>query len=302
MLNGYDISNNQGDINNGIVPGNFVWIKATEGVGYTDPDCDANYQQSKAAGKLPAVYHYARPDGNTPEQEAIWFVGQIQNYLGEAVLGLDSETEPVTADWIKRFSDKVYELTKVRVVEYLDQDRLSRIDFSSVWPDYPVWVASYGANNPQNGYGDPNAPVTIPGNWNIFAVQYTSRGKLPGWGGDLDLDIAYVDAAGWKRQAAGDRNAPAPQPVPAPVVPEPVIVPTPEPTPAPEPPVVATPAPVVAPTTVIPVTDTPTPSQSIPVTNTFDPPTTPNGTLFTIKRLNLFQLIFNALKKLFRIK
>jgi hypothetical protein len=189
----------------------------------------------------------------------------------------------------------------------MSQSQFNTGDWSAVWPNYAAWVACYGVNNQQNGYGDPNAPVTINGDWTIVAVQYTSKGILPGWGGDLDLNVAYIDRAGWMRYAnpqAPVAPAPAPivEPTPVPVVPEPVVVPTPEPTPTPEPPVVATPAPVVAPTTVIPVTDTPTPSQSIPVTNTFDPPTTPNGTLFTIKRLNLFQLIFNALKKLFRIK
>lgn len=277
-LNGYDESDNQGDINNAIVPGDFDWIKATEGVGWVDPDCDANYQQAKAAGKLLGVYHFARPDGNDPISEARYFVGQIGGYLGEAVLGLDSETQPITPEWIKAFSDEVYRLTKVRVVEYLNLSTLNSHDFSSVWPDYPAWVAAYGADTPQNGYGDPNPPVNVNGNWNIFAVQYTSRGKLPGWGGDLDLDIAYVDAAGWKRQAEGDRNAPAPVVTPAPApTPAPVVEPTPTPAPvAPEPVVapvsdpVTEPAadvPIVAPATPIVVTHEPT-SHIVPVTVT----------------------------------
>lgn len=253
--NGYDESDNQGVINNALEPGNFVIIKATEGVGYTDPDCDANYQQSKAAGKQLGVYHFARPDGNDPISEANWFVSQIQGYLGEAVLVLDLEVEPITPAWAKSFLDRVYELTKVRGWLYMSQSKFNTGDWSALEPDYAAWVACYGVNAPQNGYGTAQAPVTINGNWTIVAWQYTSQGHLPNWGGNLDLDVAFLDAAGWKKYAEGDRNtpAPAPQPVPQPTLapvptpetaptpkPEQVPTPTPEPTPVPRP----TPAPV----------------------------------------------------------
>lgn len=249
MLNGYDISNNQGDINNGLVPSDFVIIKATEGVGYTDPNCDANYQQAKAAGKKLGVYHFARPDGNGPVSEANWFVSQIQGYLGEAVLVLDIEVQPITPQWVKSFADRVYELSKVRLWVYTSQSVFNTGDWSSVWPDYAAWVACYGMNNPQNGYGPAMAPVSINGNWTIVAWQYTSQGHLPNWGGNLDLDVAWVDAAGWDKYAKGNRDQPQPTPAP--------VVPAPEPTPQPTP-VVTPPEPVQAPVTPEPV-NTPTP-------------------------------------------
>src|SRR5206468_2469246 len=110
----------------------------------------------------------------------------------------------------------------------------------------------------QNGYVAPVAPVSITGDWTIVAWQYTSKGILPGWGGALDLNIAYLDAPAWKRYALGDRAQPvAPAPEPAP---SPAEVPLPSPTPEPAP----VPAPVVTP---IPVTHEPTPAQTIPVTS-----------------------------------
>lgn len=254
MLNGYDESNNQGNIDNRLVPGDFDIIKATEGVGYVDPNCDANYQQAKAAGKLPGVYHFARPDGNAAVDEAKWFVSQVQGYLGEAVLVLDFETAPLDPNWAKTFCDTVYELTKVRCWVYANQNTFNTLDWSAVWPNYAAWVASYGMNNQQNGYGAPAAPVSITGNWTIVAWQYTSKGILPGWGGDLDLNVAYLDAAAWHKYAEGDRNAPAPQPAPVAVTPAPPVSP-----------VVQEPAPVSQ----TPVSDTPVPPA--PVTSTPDP-------------------------------
>lgn len=243
-LNGVDESNNQGDINNALVPEDFDIIKATEGVGYTDPDCDANFQQAKAAGRKLGVYHFARPDGNDPVSEAKWFVSQIQGYLGEAILVLDLEVNPITPTWAKQWLDTVYDLTKVRPWLYMSQSKFNTGDWSAVWPNYAAWVASYGANAGQSGYGAPAAPVSINGDWTIVGWQYTSKGRLPGYGGDLDLDVAYLDAAGWDRYATGDRLAPAPQPdptptpVPAPVPTEdtppstPAVDPAPEPVPA----------------------------------------------------------------------
>jgi hypothetical protein len=159
--------------------------------------------------------------------------------------------------------DTFFDITGVRCWLYMSQSQFNTGDWSAVWPNYAAWVACYGVNNQQNGYGDPNAPVTINGDWTIVAVQYTSKGILPGWGGDLDLNVAYIDRAGWMRYANPQAPvAPAPQPVPAPVEPTPVIVPTPEPTPAPEPPVV--PQPIVIPV----VQPTPSPVQTVPVTVT----------------------------------
>lgn len=273
-LNGYDISNNQGNIDNRLVPGNFVFIKATEGVGYTDPNCDANYQQAKAAGKLLGVYHFARPDGNDPISEARWFYSQVKGYLGEAVIALDLEVKPITPGWAKSFADEFYRLSKVRVVIYMSQSVFNTGDWSALTPNYAAWVASYGANNQQTGYGDPNAPVSINGNWTIFGVQYTSRGRLPGWGGDLDLDIAYVTPDQWKRYAAGDRNTPAPTPPP--------VHPAPVPAPVPTPPAVVVTPPVVVPEPVktpIPVTHEPTPVHDIPVAITPLPATVPSTSL-----------------------
>jgi GH25 family lysozyme M1 (1,4-beta-N-acetylmuramidase) len=267
-MNGIDESNYQGDINNAIVPMDFDIIKATEGIGYVDADCDANFQQAKAAGRKLGFYHFARL--NDPIQEANYFVNQTLGYFGEGVPVLDLEVDPTTPEWAKAFLDRVYELTKVRGWLYMNEARFNSGDWSALTPLYAAWVASYGANNPQNGYGDPNAPVTINGNWTIVAVQYTSKGRLPGWGGDLDLDIAYITPAEWDKYAIGDRNqpTPAPAPTPAPVVPAPAPALPPEVTVIPAPVVEPTPAPVepvATPATPITVTHVPTPTHTIPV-------------------------------------
>jgi len=131
-LDGLDTSSNNPGVPDATITANFIFFKATEGVGYTDSDCNASYQEALAAGKLVGVYHFARFDGNSPEDEAIWFASQIQGYLGKAVLMLDLEVNPITPDRAKRFLDKLYELTKVRAVLYMSLSKFNSQDWSAL--------------------------------------------------------------------------------------------------------------------------------------------------------------------------
>ena len=247
-------------------------FKATEGIGYTDPDCDANFQQAKRAGKKLGVYHFARPDGNPDGRgEAEWFVSQIRGYVGEAVLVLDWEHLGGTRDqtgnviWAKSFLDRVFELTGVRPWIYMSQSVANSHAWNAVSGNYALWVAAYGMNVPSTGYTPLNpAPYLNDGNgWNCVAWQFTSNGHLPNYSGPLDLDVFYGDAAAWDRYAGKAAPAPAPAPVPTPVpvpAPEPTPQPTPEPVPTPVPDPVPTPVPTPDPTPV----PQPTPEPVVP--------------------------------------
>lgn len=282
-LNFYDISNNQGDINNGLVPGDAVIIKATEGIGYTDPDCDANFQQAKAAGKLLGVYHFARPDGNpNGADEADWYVSQVKGYLNEAVLVLDWETGNTgNVAWAKAFLDRVTALTGIRPWIYMSQSVANSHDWSSVWGSYALWVAAYGTNQAHNGY-TPSTNISANGNWNIAAWQYTSNGHLPGWGSALDLNVFYGDANVWHK-FAGKAELPTPAPAPAPVPqPAPPVVPSP------------TPEPVVSPVIPEPIPVSPTPVS--------DTPTADDVAVSQLKSISIWQVILKFLLGFFGVK
>ena len=216
MLRGIDISQWQ---NVGISDqaADFVIIKATEGDGYTDPRCDAHYQDAKAKGKLRGVYHFARPDlGNSGRAEAEWFVHEIQGYIGEAILVLDWEVQQWRVDWAKEFLDRVHELTGVKPLIYMSASPVNAYDWSSVAnADYGLWIAGYPAK-----YNVPNPPEPAEGEmpfgtgaWGFWAIwQYTSSA------GTLDRDVANMDRDAWMAYAAknGETPHPAPSPTPAP--------------------------------------------------------------------------------------
>ena len=100
MLKGIDISRYQSGINIGILDVDFVIVKATEGVGYTDPNYVDYLKQAISSDKKIGVYHYARADlGNSAVDEATWFVTKVKDYIKQAILVLDWEVDVSNTDW-----------------------------------------------------------------------------------------------------------------------------------------------------------------------------------------------------------
>lgn len=215
MLKGLDLSMWQ-SVGTGDGDYDFIICKATEGVGYTDPSCDAHYQRAKSQGKLLGVYHFARPGYNDPIAEADWFVSQIQGYIGEAILILDWEVEATwNVGWAKKWLDRVYQLTGVKPMIYMSGSVVNANDWSSVVAgDYGLWIA-YWPNEYQYGQGWPTDPSQMTygiGAWPFWAIwQFSSRN------GTLDCDVAQMDREGWMKYAAKNgQPAPAPTPTPTP--------------------------------------------------------------------------------------
>lgn len=215
-LYGYDISKWQ-RVGAGDSAKDFVICKATEGVGYVDPNCDKHYQRAKGQGKLLGVYHFARPDKNSAEAEAEFFVKNIQGYIKEAILILDWEQAGQTGKtgWAKAWLDKVYALTGVRPLIYTSASVVNGNNWSAISNDYGLWIAGY-----PNKYNvkNPPTPTTADmpyktGSWKFWAIwQYSSCA------GNLDLDIANMDKQGWLKYAqatAAPKPTPAPAPAPA---------------------------------------------------------------------------------------
>lgn len=205
MLKGIDISKWQAGIDLSKIDTDFVICKATEGVGYTDKNCDGFYQQAKRLGKKLGVYHFARPDlGNSATAEADWFVRETKGYHKEAILVLDWESGDLgNISWANAWLDRVYEKTGVKPIIYMSASIMRQYDWSSVVnADYGLWVANYGSNNgqPQESVFD-RYPLKY---WSFYALwQYTSTGKLSGYSGNLDLNYFSGDKEAWDKYAGG---------------------------------------------------------------------------------------------------
>lgn len=220
-LKGIDISKWQTGIDLSKIDCDFVIVKATEGIGYVDRKCDSFYQQAKRLGKKLGFYHFARPR-NDAVREAQYFYNNTKNYFGEAIPILDWEAENKSdVAWAKRWLDEVYILSGVKPVIYMSESVANAYNWSSVAnADYGLWVAKYRDNNPDYNYNMANAGSHPNVKWWKFYCmwQWTSSGRLNGYGGNLDCNVFYGDGTTWDKYAgkSGTASKPAPAPAPAP--------------------------------------------------------------------------------------
>lgn len=208
MLKGIDISRWQSGINLAAIDTDFVIMKATEGVGYTDSSCDGFYQTAKSLGRKLGVYHFARPDlGNSAEAEADYFLQETKGYQKEAILILDWESGNLgNISWAKAWLDRVYNKTGVRPIIYMSASVMRQYDWSAVVDaNYGLWVANYGVNNGlANEIVFNSYPLKY---WSFYALwQYTSVGRLNGYSGNLDLNYFSGNGVAWDKYATGNSD------------------------------------------------------------------------------------------------
>lgn len=212
-LNGIDISHHQRNIDLGQVASDFVIAKATEGYGYTDPKFSAFAKDIKSRGRLRGFYHFARADlnpGNAgAKKEADWFVKTVKPHLdGKTILVLDYEGRALSAGtgWCKTFLDRVYKETGIRALVYTSSSVVSSQNWASIHHNHELWLANYGADQRINGYNPPATPKTKY--WASPTIhQYSQYGRLPGYSGNLDLNVGFLSADEWTILASGNPSS-----------------------------------------------------------------------------------------------
>jgi LysM repeat protein/GH25 family lysozyme M1 (1,4-beta-N-acetylmuramidase) len=216
ILNGIDISMHQVGINIKATGAQFAIIKASEGVGYTDPALEQHAASLSGANIFGGFYHFARPNAtpdNTPEAEAQTFLNAVRTLITPTdVVVLDWESDDVSdANWALRWLDIVNSALGRTTLIYGNHSWANSrgSDWDTVKSKYQLWLAAYPSNATQT-WGPINSIPTTPG-WTVSMWQYTSRGRLNGWASDLDLNTYYGGINEWGGSPA--------QVVPAPVVP-----------------------------------------------------------------------------------
>ena len=205
-MRGIDISNWQAGLSPSALPIDFCIMKATEGIGYTDPCCDDWVEECENNSILWGFYHFARE--NEPEDEAQYFYDECRGYFGRGIPVLDYETEnDDNQNWCERFLHKLHELTGIWAMIYISASRCPEYDGSWIPNTCGLWIAGYPY--PATDWTDDDMPYPI-GSWDFAAMwQFTSSLDLPGYRGSLDGDIAYMDCEGWMKYAGSSSN---PQP------------------------------------------------------------------------------------------
>jgi lysozyme len=145
----------------------MVYIKATEGVSYTNPLMGSQYQGAKAAGLLVGFYHFA--DSKSPIAEYKHFMGTINSYKQDLKPCLDYERVNTDYSFIRQFMSENSNLIFYGSHSIADNTGLSI---------NKIWIAE---------------PVTSPANTRGYAgIQYSWTGKVKGISND-QVDMDYFD-------------------------------------------------------------------------------------------------------------
>lgn len=224
-MNGIDIASYQSGIDLTVVPCDFVIIKATQGTGYVNPDCDRAYQQAKRAGKLRGTYHYV--GGGNAVAEADYYINNIKGYLKDGLLAIDWEAEQNSAwgneAYLEQLVRRVIERTGIKPLIYSMASRYAQVAPVAKRLDCGLWIAEYADMNP-TGY---QVHPWREGAYACAIRQYASTGRLNGWGGNLDLNIAYMTRDQWAKYVnPGGKPAAAPSKPAAPAKPAPAAKPS----------------------------------------------------------------------------
>lgn len=189
-MNGIDISSWQAGIRPSQVESDFVIIKATEGTNYINPYWREWADEVLDSGKLLGLYHYA--DGLDVVSEADFFLDEVRDYIGKALLVLDWESggnysfgshDGWTTPWLNYVMDETGSMPML----YLS----ASIAHANSWPhkwiaQYPDYTPTYYQDHPWN-----------EGAYECDIRQYSSVGRIPGYGGNLDINKAYITEDEW---------------------------------------------------------------------------------------------------------
>ena len=217
-MSGIDIASPyQNGIDIAATGSDFVIVKATQGTHYTNKKMTEWADEVLAQGRCLGLYHFVEAQSD-PVKQADYFVKAVGPYIGRAVLFLDWENIYVngqcTSDarskgvsWAKQFLDEVYKQTGARPLIYTSKSVTTAYNWSSVAnAGYRLWGAQYlykYYDNPVYGFVKDPTLSTKWGVWGTPTVyQYTSRGRLSGFSGDLDLDYFYGSRSDWNALCA----------------------------------------------------------------------------------------------------
>lgn len=172
----------------------FALFKATEGKNYFDSCAYEYFTSAKKHDILPGFYHYARPENNTPEEEAKHFYDVISVITGGnfdgILLALDWEgaalKEPLT--WAREWLDLVYEATGIKPLFYCQRTFVKNCDIIAAG-DNGLWIADWRDIEHREMYISP---------WKIWAIRQIGDKPFDTdiFNGDFDQLKAYATPDG----------------------------------------------------------------------------------------------------------
>jgi len=172
----------------------FVYIKATEGEDYLDPNYISNVTAAQKSKLLVGEYHFFR--FNKPgKTQAANFLFQTRHVSGKLIPVLDIEewgnmpvvkTETEIRKEIADFLNVVETVTGCKMILYTNVNSYNRF-IKGQFPDNPIWICSFNKNR------------ILPDNREWLFWQHAHNGKLAGIKGFVDMNTFNGDELKWKK-------------------------------------------------------------------------------------------------------
>lgn len=127
--------------------------------------------------------------------------------MGKVILVLDFEASAINA-WgnvgARQFLNRVQEKTGITPMIYMSSEVTRQFNWTIISNTNALWVAQYASMTPTGYQSEPWTDGQGYGAWSSAAIhQYSSSGSLTNWNGQLDLNIAYINANQWKEISGG---------------------------------------------------------------------------------------------------
>lgn len=164
----------------------FAFIKATEGIGNTDPQFRRNWKRTKDAGIIRGAYHFflATKDGRAQAEN---FIKAVHLKTGDLPPVLDIEqtygvSKNVIKNEVREWLNIVETNYNVKPIIYTNIDFYKQ-NLGGDFDDYPLWVAHYY---------QPRQP-RIKRDWVFW--QHNDNGRVNGILYPVDFDVFSGDSA-----------------------------------------------------------------------------------------------------------
>jgi lysozyme len=163
----------------------FAFIKATEGIGNTDPYFKRNWKKTKENGIIRGAYHFfiASKDGRLQAEN---FISKVELESGDLPPVLDVEQlNGVSAEQLRKEVKKWLAIAEnhygVKPVIYTNVDFYNR-NLGKEFDDYPLWAAHYyQPREPRIGRG-----------WTFW--QHSDEGRVNGIVSKVDFNVFQGDS------------------------------------------------------------------------------------------------------------
>ena len=177
---GFDVSHHQGHIAWDNIPTkyDFVYIKATQGISFTDPLFVENWQQAKQHKLHVGAYHFFNLCQNGAAQADL-FIKTVPKHKEMLAPAIDLEydttctkTKQELVSNIKKMTQKIKQHYGITPIIYTS-NTFYNIVLKDSFNEFPLWLRDYKQQPTQKHYY-----------W-----QYTNQGKISGISTPVDLNI-----------------------------------------------------------------------------------------------------------------